>query len=210
MESLRLGRRKPRISGVTGGGDTSGTPGTATTASHSRRGSARSAAMASDGRAAGQLVTSSFGNGGSPALAVAISGLVVPTLRSAQAFLLEAIDLDARWRRRSLSLCAGCAAGGNPAGPGRHEFASSRSVPARCPRQGPEPGCGAGPGQDQRPSACGSSSGPRRCRRRVGRSARGNALSRSVAVRIPSCRNATRVLVPARLWGLSDPWTSGS
>jgi hypothetical protein len=61
MESLRLGRRKPRISGVAGGCDTSGTPGTAgtaRTASHSRRGSARSAAMASDGasrRAVGHL-----------------------------------------------------------------------------------------------------------------------------------------------------------
>jgi hypothetical protein len=50
----------------------------------------------------------------------------VSTFRSAQAFLLKAIDLGVRRRRRDLSLSAGCAAVGSPAGPGRHRSASSR------------------------------------------------------------------------------------
>jgi hypothetical protein len=111
----------------------------------------RSAAMASDGASRRPAGHPPARNGGPPALTVAISGLAVPTSRPPRALLLEAIDPGARWRRRNLSLSAGCAAVGSPGEPGRHESASSRSVPARCPRQGPEPGCGAGPRQDHRP-----------------------------------------------------------
>jgi transposase len=40
---------------------------------------------------------------------------------------------------------ARCGGGGGGGGPGRRGSASSRSVPARCPRPGPAPKCGSGP-----------------------------------------------------------------